>query len=67
MLYKMMDLLNFCSLTNPIAYTFLKTKNIIWRKHNSIGRSVNQDMDDAKGTYNYEDEGEYLVWAWMLR
>jgi sorbitol-specific phosphotransferase system component IIC len=57
MLYKMMDLLNSCILTNPVAYTFCRTKNIIRRKKNSTGRSVNQDMDDAQGTYNYEDEG----------
>jgi len=24
----------------------------------SVGRSVNQEMDDAQGTYNYEDEGK---------
>ena len=27
------------------------------QEHNSEGRSVNQDVDDAHGTYNYEDEG----------
>jgi hypothetical protein len=57
MLYKMMDLLNSCSLTNLVAYTFCRTKNIIRCKNNSTRISVNQDMDDAQGTYNYEDEG----------
>jgi hypothetical protein len=57
MLYKTVDLLNYCSLTNPVAYTFCRTKNIIQRNKNSTGRSVSQDMDGAQGTYNYEDEG----------
>jgi hypothetical protein len=57
MLYKMIDFLNSCSFTNPVAYTFCRTRNIIRHKHNSSGRSVNQDMDDAQGTYDYEDEG----------
>jgi hypothetical protein len=57
MLHKMMDLLNYCSLTNLVACTFCITKNIIRSKQNSTERSVNQDMDDAQGTYKYEYEG----------
>jgi hypothetical protein len=57
MLHKMMDLLNSCSLTNLVACTFCRTKNIIRSKKNSTERSVNQDMDDAQGTFKYEDEG----------
>jgi len=58
MLHKMMDLLNSISLTNHVACTFCRTKNIIRSMQNSTERSVNQDMDDAQGTFKYEDEGK---------
>jgi hypothetical protein len=58
MLHKMMDLLNSCSLTNLVACTFCRTKSTNRTKQNSTERSEIKDMDDAQGTYNYEDEGK---------
>jgi hypothetical protein len=56
MVHKMIDLLNYCGLTNPIACTFCRTKGTYRTKQNSTERSETRGMEDAQRTYNYEDE-----------
>jgi hypothetical protein len=56
MMHKMMDLLNYYSLTNPVACTFFITKRKNRTKQNSIERSETIGMEYAERPYNYEDE-----------
>jgi hypothetical protein len=55
-MHKIMDLLNYHSLTNPISCTFCRTKSTIRTKKKSTERSETRGMEDAQRTYNYEDE-----------
>jgi hypothetical protein len=66
MMHKMTDLLNHYSLIDPITCAFCRTKGTNQTKQNSAQRLEIRGMEDAKRTYNYEDEVRVSGLEWVL-